>query len=379
MRTAGKWTIVGLLGLACAKDYELSAITAAEPDIDPATYMPCDFSVMDDARLSIYDCNPVFEATDEAWFDGGGGEMSVGAVGFYTNLVMGFPVYQIWYTARVADGSADDGTDFLAEWGVGTAVSENGADWDTHPDNPLLTEVGGAWDQDGINAIQIARDDRHDRYVMTYQGYVFDDGLLSVGVGVAESRDGIAWTRSPANPVLMQGVEYEGGMFMSWPLAIYVNEGGGVTSYMAANTGSEVIDMYAVEVSEDLGTWHVFDEPVLQAGPEVYDKAGITDASVVKLGEVYYMFYIGAGGWEDIIGGARTPVIQSLNLATSTTGINWTKHPDNPIAVTLTAEKELSGVAAQVVGDSIHLWVTDNYDETGDGKRSAVGYYLFRP
>ena len=40
----------------------------------------------------------------------------------------------------------------------------------------------------------------------------------------------------------------------------------------------------------------------------------------------------------------------------------------------LTTEREVSGVAAQVVGDKIHLWITDNY-----GDSNAVGYYLFDP
>ena len=67
-------------------------------------------------------------------------------------------------------------------------------------------------------------------------------------------------------------------------------------------------------------------------------------------------------------------------MATSTTGITWTKHPSNPLDVDIGGKKELSGVAAQVVGDTIHLWLTDNYAATGsEDSRRAVGYYLFNP
>jgi hypothetical protein len=380
MNTVGRLSVLAMAALSCSKEY---TVVALEPDVNPSDYMPCEFSPADDAHMSVYDCNPVFETTDEMWFSdtSAGADMNVGSVGFYTNLVMGYPVYQIWYTARLDEGtSAEEGTDFLADWGLGTAVSENGVDWDPHVDNALMGEIEGAWDQDGMNAIQIARDDRHDRYVMSYQGYRFDGVSFSIGVGAAESRDGVRWSRTDANPVLMQGVEYEGGLFIDWPLALYVSEGGGITSYMGAHTSADVVDMYAVEVSEDLSEWHIFDDPVLTAGPESYDQAGITAASVVKLGDTFYMFYIGAGGWEDIIGGARVPVSQTLNLATSATGISWTKHSGNPISVHLTSAKELDGVAAQVVGDTIHLWVTDNYAEpTATSVRAAVGYYLYTP
>ena len=120
--------------------------------------------------------------------------------------------------------------------------------------------------------------------------------------------------------------------------------------------------------------------PVL-AGGDDYDVYGMTGASVVEFNDVLYMFYIGAEAWETVLGGARKPVRETLNLATSTTGITWTKHPGNPLNVDLGGRKELGSVAAQVVGDTIHLWLTDNYaDPTiGEAERSAVGYYLFNP
>ena len=133
-------------------------------------------------------------------------------------------------------------------------------------------------------------------------------------------------------------------------------------------------------MTDDLSSWKVYSEPALRAGPEFYDIAAITTAAVVKLGDTLYMFYVGAEAWESIMGGARVPVRSTLNVATSTTGITWTKHPGNPLTVDLGDRKQLSGVAAQVVGDTIHLWITDNYAESGsDESRRAVGYYLFTP
>jgi hypothetical protein len=363
MNTVGKRRMPMLVALslsvACSKEYE---ITPIEAEVDPGSYMDCPFSEIDEAPMSVYDCNPVFDTTGESW----GPE--VGSVGFYTNMVMGHPVYQIWY------GASLDGGDYLADWGVGTAVSTNGTDWDPHPDNPLLSEVSDAWEQDGMTALQIVRDDRNDRYVMAYQGYSFDGFEWLIGVGVASSPDGVSWTRSGANPVLEQRIDYGGGLYITWPFALYAGEGGGVTAYLGGQTAGGPVHMYAAQLSGDLADWNIMDEPVLEAGPESYDKAGIADASVVKVGDIYYMFYVGFSEWEEIAGGAQSPSLSTLNLATSRSGISWEKHPSNPLPVNLTSDLEVSAIASQVVGDQIHLWVTDNY-----GDSNAVGYYLFDP
>ena len=353
--------VVLVLGMGCSKEYDITPIA---PVVDPGTYMDCEFSEVEGAPMKVYDCNPVFDTTGEEW----GPE--VGSVGFYTNLVLGHPVYQIWYQASL------DEEDYRSDWGLGTAISTNGTDWEPHSSNPLLAEESGAWDQNGMGALQVVRDDFNDRYVMAYQGYAFDGSSWDIGVGVASSEDGVSWNGSEANPVLSQAIDY-GGMYITWPLALYASDGGGVTAYVAGRTASGPVNMYASQVSDDLSRWDIMDSPVLEAGPEAYDQAGIADASVVKVGDTYYMFYIGFEDWEDIDGGARKASIKTLNLATSTSGISWQKHPDNPLPVHLAIEPDdpdVSAVAAQVVGDRIHLWVTDKY-----GDSDAVGYYLFNP
>jgi len=367
MNTVGRLSIGVMLTLGCGKEYDIVAIA---PEVDPGDYMDCPFSELDEAAaISVYDCNPVFDTTDESWGS------YVGSVGFYTNLVLGHPVYQIWYGASAA---ADD---YLSDWGVGSAVSTNGTDWDPHPRNPLLSDVSGAWDEDGMAALQVVRDTSKDRYVMAYQGYTFDDWseTWSIGVGVASSVDGISWERSPDNPVLNQQTVYNGDIYITWPFSLYAGEGGGVTAYLGGAQLGEAVDMYAVQLSEDLADWDIMDEPVIEAGPESYDQQGISDASVVKAGDTYYMFYVGFSDWEDIGGGARSPKQSTLNLATSRSGISWEKHPANPLPVHLTSDREITAVAAQVLGGQVHLWVTDNYASSGDTRHTAVGYYLIDP
>ena len=359
MSTVGKHGLtVAVMLAACSKEYDITPIA---PEVDPGAYMDCPFSDIEGTPLSVYDCNPVFDTTGEEW----GPE--VGSVGFYTNLVLGHPVYQIWYQGSM------DGDDYFADWGIGTAVSTNGTDWEPHPSNPVLSDVSGAWDEDGMGALQVVRDDYNSRYVMAYQGYVFDGFTWSIGVGVASSSDGVRWERSDANPVLEQTTDY-GGMNITWPFALYAGDSGGVTAYLGGQSSGDSVHMYTAQLSPDLADWDIMVDPVLRSGPEGYDIAGIADASVVKLGDIYYMFYIGFSDWEDIGGNARSPRVSTLNLATSRSGISWEKHEGNPLPVHLTTEREVSAVAAQVVGDKIHLWITDNY-----GDSNAVGYYLFDP
>jgi hypothetical protein len=387
MNMVGRATVV-LLMAGCSKEYGVSSIAGAEPSVNPEDFMPCEFSDTVVEGMRVYDCNPVFEATTEdVWFEGApeSAKMKTGSVGFYTNLVLGFPVYQIWYVARLdwfGDGS---GGKFDDDWGLGTAVSENGVDWVAHESNPLVTARAGRWDESGINTMHIARDDANDRYVLAYQGYITDGFNFEIGTGAAESADGVTWSFPEAAEPLMQGVPTSDDIYISWPSAIYANETGLITGYLSGSDLDEYgfqreeLDLYAAELSEDLASWTVYDEPALRAGPEPYDVAAITTAAVVKLEDTLYMFYVGAETW-GTLGAARTPQRTTLNLATSTTGISWTKHPGNPLAVDLGGRKELDSVAAQVVGDTIHLWVTDNYAASPtDPANVAVGYYLFKP
>ena len=347
----------------CTKDYEL---IPNAPEVAPGDVMECPFTGIPDTKISVYDCNPVFDGTGEEWGD------SVGSVGFYANSVLGHSFYQIWYSG------SEDSDEIGGGWGVGTAISSNGTDWEPHHDNPLLESESGEWNQDGISAMQIVRDVGADQYVMAYQGYVLDEGV--VGLGIATSSDGVGWKHHDDNPVVDLSANHD-GLSWCWPLGISANERGGITGYLGGGTarvGNPVCNVYRAQVSS-LNDWNILEEPALEAGPESYDQAGVAAASVVKAGDTYYMFYIGFSEWEPItVGGFNyyVPFNQTLNLATSDSGISWTKHPENPLPVNLTTDGRVTGVAAQVVGKRIHLWITDRYEELG---QSAVGYYYFEP
>lgn len=357
--------LAALVLAACQSDYELAG---EPPDVDPGDVTECGFTPISGTVLSQYDCNPVF-SPEEA-----GGDID--SVGFHTTNVLSHPFYQVWYST-VSGGSG---------YNLRYAASGDGTNWEDHPDNPLFTSDNGAWDQDSMDAIQVVWDEEMSRYVMSYQGITFPTGAFDPGkwgLGVATSPDGVTWTKHPANPVIdfvaMAGSGFEPYLGPCWPLDLTTN-GSGFTGYMAAGWvdpwlgGDPECDVYSTQGSATLDVWNFAQNPILSSGGP-YDTAGIAGAAIAQLDGVYYMFYIGFEEWVQG-NGYVSSLHHHLNLATSTDGFTWTKSPDNPLPVSLTQEGLISAVGAEVIGNRIHLWITDHYDSEGG---QAIGYYLFEP
>jgi sucrose-6-phosphate hydrolase SacC (GH32 family) len=353
--------LIALAALSCAKEYD---IVAKAPEVDPGEVTPCGFTPIPGTQLSEYNCNPVFDGAGEEWGS------NVGSVGFNTIEVLGHPFYQIWYTATPdADGAG--------WWGLGYAMSDEGTEWEVHADNPVMEAASSTWDSDGWSGMDVVWDPTGSQYIVTYQGLEYDafGGLANLGFGVATSEDGVSWTPHPDNPVI-DFLETDGYPAICWPLTVAANEGGGFTGYLAAQASAEddACQVYPAQ-SDDLSTWTLLDRPVIAGGTDSYDQMGVVSADIVSLDGKDYLFYVGFAAWEDH-GTYRTASQLTLSLATSDNGISWKKHGDNPLLVGGTELGQVSAVAAQVVGERIHLWVTDFYPELD---RSAVGYFLFEP
>lgn len=361
------------LSMACSSDYEL---TGERPDVNPGDVTECPFTEIDGTGFQSYDCNPVFTNTDEDW----GGD--VGSVGFYATDVMGHPFYQMWYTSSDSDQ--------FGSFGMGYAISSDGTNWDTHPNNPLFQSDPNGWDKDSVAGQVIVWDPVEKEYVMAYQGFTLGTGEFDFetfetdtgtwGLGIATSPDGISWTKSTRNPVINFTEDFDilSGAQISpcWPLTITINRRG-FRGYIAASRnddaflGETACHIYAMD-GVDADTWIIDDNtPVFEAGGE-YDRMGIASASVVELNGIQYMFYTGFTDWTEF-DGYRSATNLTVNLATSTDeGQTWTRDPNNPLPLSTTGVA--SNVAAQVIGERIHLWVTDIYDG-----QSAVGYFLYEP
>ena len=197
--------------LSCASDYE---IHPKKPNVNPNDVTPCTFSPTEAEGFYAYSCNPVFSHSSSQW------EGTLDSVGFHVTEVLGHPFYQLWYTLSQDDGYA-----------LGYAASADGVEWNSHPANPLLQSQGGAWDQDRMGAQEITWDAALQQYLMVYQGIRFGENNSdygSWGMGVATSRDGVAWEKHPANPVLdfLEDFDYETGIRPCWPLTITTTQYG---------------------------------------------------------------------------------------------------------------------------------------------------------
>lgn len=202
-----------------------------------------------------------------------------------------------------------------------------------------------------------------DGYHLWYTGYSKKDPIKHLGY--ATSTDGLAWKRHSANPinpnlwiedvfVLKKGKNYY--MFA---------EGKGDTTHLLVSsnktswkelgnlkirkTNGQPIDKgafgtpcvikvnktyYLFYERDDLGIWlaksnnlidwiNVQDQPVLEMGPEPYDKFGVAMNQVIYYQGYYYGYYHATAfkDWRE----------WSSNVAVSKDLIHWTKYPQNPI------------------------------------------------
>jgi hypothetical protein len=352
-----KWNSIALclpLLWACKNDYEFTAVPV---DVNPGDITECDFTPISGTQVSRYDCNPVFSSTDEVWGS------TIRSVGFRAQMVLGHPFYQVWYV------SEPEGTDY-GDYGVGYAVSSDGTTWEAYDQNPVLQENGG-WDRDRMDAVKVVWDPTALEYYMLYQGYTLNG---TWGLGLYRSEDGINWTENSSSPLLDLAKTYNGVRYC-WPLSFGRTSTDGFVGYLAGGPAMEnICEIYGFR-GHDMDATTLDLKPTLKAGPERYDQSGMTSAASVEFEGQHYLFYGGFEEWTSN-GNVLTATNHNLNLATSSDGYSWTKSPDNPLPVMADRPGEIMGVAAQVVGKRIHLWITDYYPELGD---SAVGYFIFEP
>ena len=348
--------ILALILTGCPSDYE---VIPAPPDVDPGEVTECDFSRVLDTDFYEYDCNPVFTTSGEAWAG------AIGNTTFNVTEVLGHPFYQMWYIGAPAGSEYGD-------YGLGYAISDDGTTWTPYAGNPLLEEPDDyrAWNHDGMQGMQVVWDPSTMQYLILYGGYNIQGGDWMLGS--AASLDGLTWELSA--PVFDLVNPSSGGMVNGcWPLGISLGTVGGYKGYVAGyDQGETACSMYAMSSTDGL-TWTMGERQMIPAGPpnSWYDE-GFISTSVVELDGTWYMFFVGFGTWEVNVG-YQTSSEMFLGWATSSDGDLWEVQEDR-IPINQTPKGEVGAVAANRVGDRIHLWVTDTW-----GTESGVGYFLFDP
>lgn len=140
-------------------------------------------------------------------------------------------------------------------------------------------------------------------FKMWYDGYNLDD---EIAIGLATSTDGMTWTKSISNPVLVGTPgDWDGG---STEHGAYVIKEGGVYKMWYEGSADYDLRQTGYATSTDGIDWHKYPgNPVIQAGPEAYDENAAGHGCMLHEGGTYKRWYHATGDQGGIIAYATAP------------------------------------------------------------------------
>jgi predicted GH43/DUF377 family glycosyl hydrolase len=105
--------------------------------------------------------------------------------GRYCSVLYDGSIFKMWY----------EGYDYT----IRHATSPNGISWTDYGNNPVLVHgSSGSWDSMYVGAPSVVFDGS--KYLMSYTGY--RNSIFSREIGLAQSSDGITWSKAPNNPII---------------------------------------------------------------------------------------------------------------------------------------------------------------------------------
>ena len=173
----------------------------------------------------------------------------------------------------------------------------------------------------------------------------------------AESNDGINWTRPYSDPVLYPGELGSWDDLSVHPGAI-IYDNGEYKMFYCGWSDTEGPWHIGLATSVDGINWIKYPNPVLYASDGW--EYQLATSSVIKIEDVYYLYYTGR----------NLPVLK-IGLATSTDGINWTKFNGNPI-LSYDQLWEGTGVYYPSVYKTNNLFVMIYMNQLGSGFGKAT-------
>ncbi len=208
--------------------------------------------------------------------------------------------------------------DWIAQW---TAPQR----WAKHPGNPIFgPKQTGGWD-DWCNGVSIMTNPDGKTYKM------FHAGREGAGIGFAEARiaDPLAWTESPASPVLKPRADNWEGNMINQPRVVKVTDTHWRMFYSGWGFRGVGPCTWAMAIADsvDAGvTWtRLTGEPFLPRGePGDPDDGATFVPEVQRIGDRWWMWYTAMK-----LNGDSQSI--HICLATSANGLDWVKHPANPV------------------------------------------------
>jgi hypothetical protein len=235
--------------------------------------------------------------------------------------------------------------------GSGAAVAQT--EWVDHPDNPVVgIDDVGPWAPLGVPISAVVFDGA--TYHMWFTGD--DEGIIwGDGIGHATSPDGVEWTMDPANPVLTTGPDGEWDD-QSVTGGAVIHDGATFHMWYAGSNGDGQNIGYVTSPDGSVWTKHQ-GNPVMEHGPPgSWDDTWLGMDSVIQDGDGFKAWFMGSQGWDGVT---------SIGYATSPDGIEWTRHPDNPVLEPDTSpgswEADLFNPTVAFDGTTYHMWYIGDY------------------
>lgn len=193
---------------------------------------------------------------------------------------------------------------------IGTARSKDLVHWEKDSHNPILRDVKGTWEDHDIDSPNLVYSDK--TWYVYYEA--INDGIGAEKkeyLGVTISKDFINWKQYEKNPVLpnraLQAIRPAPKDRKDAEVLRY---GDGWLMYFFNRKDKEI----HIATSDNLLDWKETETVVLKAD-QVWEDGRVQTPSVLKLGDMYYMFYNGSN-------------FKNIGLATSKNLYGpWTKLP----------------------------------------------------
>jgi predicted GH43/DUF377 family glycosyl hydrolase len=246
------------------------------------------------------------------------GNPVLGTSGWDSSYVLGPRVvydggtYRMWFTGGNPSGTV----------GIGYATSQDGVTWNIRSSPVLTAGPQGAWDSGSVSVGSVLRNGTE--FLMYYRG-TNPTTYATGAIGLANSTDGVTWTKFPGNPVLTSTTFEADQGYISSPFVIKLE-----LTYNMWYTGRNVTFqkespyttiLYATSL--DGVHWGKWPKPVLTPSIDhnAWDSVAVYSPSVVFNGTEFGLWY----------SGLNQNLVPQIGFATSPDGATWARDPSNPI------------------------------------------------
>jgi len=208
-------------------------------------------------------------------------------------------------------------------WGLGRAVSPDLYSWTRQPDTCLLSVgAAGEWDDTYFTWAGVVKRSSGE-YIVSYIG---KNSAYYTGIGLANSSDGIHFTRFSGNPILNQS-QFNilgGSTTVSMPYLYRLGNGSWVILFEASVTGGTSIFGAITAGDDPYGEWIPMKngEAVFTGSGSGWDATDVANPKIYEMGQNQYV--LGYNGRSSTNG-------YTLGWAYGTSLTSWTRYGGNPI------------------------------------------------